>query len=331
MNAPVLVQYAAVVIVSFAIVAALGRPVIAALRNLSFRQNAYEDAPKSHAVKTGTPTMGGVLFAFVLLPFALLLAFGERSATGTDPGTCDVLAIVGLGLACGAIGFADDLMSVRLGRNRGLNARTKFALTAVAAVAFLVVVTAGSQASATLGHPVWLWVALALFAILGTTHAVNLTDGLDGLAAGTIVPPLLVFAWIANGQQRADIAAIDLATVGAVLGFLVYNRHPARVFMGDTGSLLLGGILAGSAIALHRVLLLPLVGAVFAAEALSVILQVAYFKRTHKRIFKMSPLHHHFELSGWPETKVTMWFWAASALCSVAGVATTFARQAGVP
>jgi phospho-N-acetylmuramoyl-pentapeptide-transferase len=327
MNASMLGEYAAVVIASFAIVAVLGRPVIAALRKLSFRQKAYEDAPKSHAVKTGTPTMGGVLFAIVLLPFALPIALGGRFGTGAY----DVFAIVGLGLACGAIGFADDLMGVRLGRNRGLNARTKFALTAVAAVAFLIVVTAGSQAGGAFGRPVWLWEALALFAILGTTHAVNLTDGLDGLAAGTIVPPLLVFAWIANGQDRTGIAAIDLATVGAVLGFLVYNRHPARVFMGDTGSLLLGGILAGSAIALHRVLLLPLVGAVFAAEALSVILQVAYFKRTHKRIFKMSPLHHHFELSGWPETKVTMWFWAASALCSVAGVATTFARQAGVP
>jgi phospho-N-acetylmuramoyl-pentapeptide-transferase len=324
MNGSPVGEYALVVVAAFAIVALLGRPVIAALRSLSFRQKAYEDAPKSHAVKTGTPTMGGVLFAIVLLPFALLATLGPAAA-----GTYDVLAIVLLGLACGAIGFADDLMGVRLGRNRGLSARTKFALTAVAAVAFLVVVASGSQAP--LGRPVWLWEALALFAILGTTHAVNLTDGLDGLAAGTIVPPLLVFAWIANEEQQTSIAAIDIATVGAVLGFLVYNRHPARVFMGDTGSLLLGGILAGSAIALHRVLLLPLVGAVFAAEALSVILQVAYFKRTHKRIFKMSPLHHHFELSGWPETKVTLWFWAASALCSVAGVATTFARQAGVP
>jgi phospho-N-acetylmuramoyl-pentapeptide-transferase len=275
------------------------------------------------------------------LPLAVFAALSGGYGTGT----ADVISVVALGLACGAIGFADDLLGVVRGRNRGLNARAKFALTAIVAVAFLVAVaTFGPEAHALGGSgreelfgtfafalPAWLWYALALFAILGTTHAVNLTDGLDGLASGTIVPPLLVFAWIATAQHRNGIAAIDLATVGAVLGFLVYNRHPARVFMGDTGSLLLGGILAGSAIALHRVLLLPLVGAVFAAEALSVILQVAYFKRTHKRIFKMSPLHHHFELSGWPETKVTFWFWAASALCSVAGIATTFARQAGAP
>ena len=316
---------------AFVTVLLLGMPAISALRALSFQKRAYEDAPESHGVKTGTPTMGGVLFALVLLALA---AYVELTAPHTEAAR-DVVEICLLGLACGAIGFADDLLGILRGRNRGLDGRTKYALTAIVALVFLVSISLfdaqrfPGPAQAFL--PAWLWYGLAFVAVTGTTHAVNLTDGLDGLAAGTIVPPLAVFSWIALREGWSGVAAVDLVTIAAVLAFLVYNRYPARLFMGDTGSLLLGGILAGSAIVLHRVLLLPLVGAVFAAEALSVILQVAYFKRTRKRIFKMSPLHHHFELSGWPETRVTVWFWAASAACSVAGVATVLATQAAAP
>jgi phospho-N-acetylmuramoyl-pentapeptide-transferase len=308
-------------------------PVIGVLRKLSFGKQAYEDAPKTHAVKTGTPTMGGVVFALALLPLAAYFAWAQP-----DSGTAQqVFEIALLGLACGAIGFSDDLLGVRRGRNRGLDGRTKLVLTMIVAGLFLVAIrphvyqTEGSIPDWLGSMPSWMWYALAFVALVGTTHAVNLTDGLDGLAAGTIVPPLAVFASIAIFDGYAGVAAVDLATLGAALGFLVYNRYPARLFMGDTGSLFLGGILAGSAIVLQHVLLLPLVGAVFAAEALSVIVQVAYFKRTRKRIFKMSPLHHHFELSGWSETKVTHWFWAASALCSVAGAATLYAARGSVP
>jgi phospho-N-acetylmuramoyl-pentapeptide-transferase len=160
-----------------------------------------------------------------------------------------------------------------------------------------------------------------LSAIVATTHAVNLTDGLDGLAAGTIVSPLAVFAWLGWRAGSAGLTAIDVGLIAAVLGFLVFNRHPARVFMGDTGALALGGILAGSAIASGNLLLLPLVGGVFAAETISVIVQVISYKTTRKRVFRMSPLHHHFELGGWAETKVTRRFWTASALLSLAGAA----------
>jgi phospho-N-acetylmuramoyl-pentapeptide-transferase len=313
---------------AFLAVLLLGLPAIHVLRTLSIRQKTYELAPQTHEVKTGTPTMGGLLFAFVLL---LLAAYFELTAPRSVQ-TTDLVKIVALGLACGAIGFADDLISILRGHNRGLDGRTKFWLTAIVASVFLVSIgTFGHASPAQPLFPEWLWYALAFVAVTGTTHAVNLTDGLDGLAAGTIVPPLAVFSWIAIREGWSGVAVVDLVTIAAVLAFLVYNRYPARLIMGDTGSLLLGGILAGSAIVLHRVLLLPLVGAVFAAEALSVILQVAYFKRTHKRIFKKSPLHHHFEESGWPETKVTHWFWAASALCSVAGVATVLATQGAVP
>jgi phospho-N-acetylmuramoyl-pentapeptide-transferase len=173
---------------------------------------------------------------------------------------------------------------------------------------------------ATVPHSLWL--ILGIFAVTGTIHAVNLTDGLDGLVSGTMVSPLVVFAALAwrDGNAAANVAA--LLGVGACFGFLVYNRHPARMFMGDTGSLALGALLAAVAILTGEMLLLIVIGGVFVAEALSVIIQVTYFKRTGgKRIFRMSPLHHHFELSGWPETTVTARFWLASVIFSGLGLA----------
>jgi len=298
---------------------ALGRPLISYLRRLSVRQHAYEDAPQSHAVKSGTPTMGGALFAL-----GLLIAYVWHADATT-------LALAVLGLGCAAIGALDDLLSIRFGRNRGLRARQKFLLTAAIGIVFLALaeralVPGVRDAVFTFGAvsviaPHWLWYALSLLALLATTHAVNLTDGLDGLAAGTILPPLAVFAWFGWRTGAVGVTYVDVAIAASAIGFLAYNRHPARVFMGDTGSLALGAVLAGSAILTGTQLLLPLVGGVFAAEALSVIIQVASFKTTHKRIFRMSPLHHHFELGGWPETKVTTRFWTASALLSLAGVA----------
>jgi phospho-N-acetylmuramoyl-pentapeptide-transferase len=312
--------------IAFALAAALGWPAILLLRRLSFRQKAYEDAPQSHATKTGTPTMGGLIFAAVLLAFCGLALFAPASLK------LPVLAVAGLGLACGAIGFADDFMGIALGRNRGLSARAKFALTGLAGALFLCAVAATPlhiESTLAFGNfafpvPEWLWYALGMLVVLSTTHAVNLTDGLDGLAAGTIVAPLVLLAYLATRTvDSLGVGVADAVTAGAVLAFLIYNRHPAKVFMGDTGSLLLGGVLAGSAIMLDQQLLLPVIGGVFAAEALSVILQVAYFKRTKKRIFRMSPLHHHFELAGWPETKVTARFWAASLALSLLGLGLT--------
>ncbi|MFN2448552.1 MAG: phospho-N-acetylmuramoyl-pentapeptide-transferase [Candidatus Baltobacteraceae bacterium] len=210
-------------------------------------------------------------------------------------------------------------------------ARTKYLLTALAAVMFLRFGVEGNinadvlfrTGAYVLTVPHWLWLALGILAVSGTMHAVNLTDGLDGLAAGTMVPPLLVLALPAFVHtQSAAPAFAALLGMGACFGFLVFNRHPAKVFMGDTGSLALGALLAGVAILSGEMLLLILIGGVFVAEALSVIIQVTYFKRTGgKRIFKMSPLHHHFEISGWPETIVTARFWLASAAVSLLGLA----------
>ncbi len=297
----------------------LGRPLIGFLRRLSFRQHAYEDAPKSHASKSGTPTMGGLLF-----PLALVVAAVWEPSPA-------VFALAVLGTGCGLVGFIDDYTSIKRGRNRGLRARDKFSLTVLVAVVFLALAQAATNETlrdvvftfggATLRVPHWAWYGLSLLAILATTHAVNLTDGLDGLAGGSVLPPLLVMAWLGWQARLEGVVLADAAVAGAVLGFLAFNRHPAAVFMGDTGALALGGVLAGSAILTGAHLLLPLIGGVFAAEALSVIVQVAYFKTTHKRIFRMSPLHHHFELGCWPETKVMQRFWTASALLSLAGVA----------
>jgi phospho-N-acetylmuramoyl-pentapeptide-transferase len=298
-------------VATFALVAVLAPAWIRYLRRAALRQHAYEDAPQTHQKKTGTPTMGGLLFLFApLVAFAIsrdlvVLAYG--------------LLIAGSAL----IGFIDDYLAIRGGRNRGLNARTKFLATAVIGAAFLsfvAFVTPDPHAVLFIGPvPYWVWYTLSLAVILATTHAVNLTDGLDGLASGTVVPPLALLAFIAARQGNTNVAIVAVAVVGAVLGFLLYNRHPAKIFMGDTGSLALGAALAGAAILTGSQLLLLLIGGVFVAETLSVIIQVTSYKTTRRRVFRMSPLHHHFELGGWPETRVTSSFWLASLCLGIIG------------
>jgi len=307
-------------VAGFAIAGVGGAAILPALRALQFRQHAYEDAPETHQKKTGTPTMGGVVFPLALLP---LLA---------DPHDTVALAIFGLVLLCALAGFVDDLLGIKRGRNLGLTARTKFLATALIAIVFLRAITDSyglfprdvlfHAGTFVLTAPHWLWLLLGILAVTGSIHAVNLTDGLDGLATGTMLPPLIVLAVIGASMALPAPAHAALLGLGACLGFLLYNRHPAKVFMGDTGSLALGSLLSGIAIVEGEMLLLILIGGVFVAEALSVILQVSYFKLTHgKRIFRMSPLHHHFELGGMKETAVTYRFWAASLVLSAIGFA----------
>ena len=311
---------AAFAALSLGLIVALGAgaPLIAQLRRLAFGQHVYEDGPASHQSKSGTPTMGGVLFLAAAL------------AAGALVHTAQAWLLIALTLACGAIGLLDDWLIVRYRRALGLRARTKLVLIALAAAAFLAL----APAVLPVEHPYailrWhgggaldvqpaLWYALSFLAVLATTNAVNLTDGLDGLAAGTMIPALGASIAAAAIAGARSVALVEAAMIGACAGFLYYNRHPARVFMGDTGSLALGALLAGGAILTGTQLLLPLIGGVFAAEALSVILQVASYKTTHRRIFRMSPLHHHFELGGWPETMVTKRFWTAGAILALAG------------
>lgn len=304
--------------VGFAIAFFAGAALLPALKRLQFRQHAYEDAPQTHQKKTGTPTMGGILFALAALP----LVTGHSQLH---------LAMFFIVLACAAIGFIDDFMGIRRGRNRGLRARTKYLATALVAIMFLWMISSSTQVfprdvlfhagTYALVVPHWVWLLLGILAVTGTIHAVNLADGLDGLATGTMLPPLAVFAAIGlAGAPNPAAAQAALLGIGACAGFLVYNRHPAKMFMGDTGSLALGALLSGVAILEGEMLLLILIGGVYVAEAVSVILQVSYFKATGgKRIFRMTPLHHHFELGGWPETKVTMRFWLASFVLSLLG------------
>jgi phospho-N-acetylmuramoyl-pentapeptide-transferase len=302
----------------FLIALAAGFILLPLLKGLQLRQYAYEDAPQTHQVKTGTPTMGGIVF---LVPLALL------PAVGNDPLVMPLIVLVVL---CGVIGLVDDLMGITRGRNRGLTARTKFLATALVAVFFLNLVSSSyaifprdvifHSGTFVLSVPHWLWLLLGMLAVTGTIHAVNLTDGLDGLATGTMIPPLVVFAAFGYAGRLLIPTAASILGIGACFGFLFFNRHPAKMFMGDTGSLALGALLSGIAILEGQMLLLIVIGGVFVAEALSVIAQVTYFKATGgKRILRMSPLHHHFELGGWPETKVTTRFWAASLVCSAIG------------
>jgi phospho-N-acetylmuramoyl-pentapeptide-transferase len=296
---------------TFVLAAVLGPALIRSLRRLAYRQLAYEDAPATHQKKSGTPTMGGLLFLIAPLVACALARDGVT------------FALAFLIVASAAIGFLDDYLAIKRGRNRGLRARTKFLATGLVGVAFLALVAnlaPFAHALLFIGPvSVGVWYALSLAVILATTHAVNLTDGLDGLASGTIVPPLIVLAFIAVHQGDAGVAIVCVAVFGAVLGFLIYNRHPAKIFMGDTGSLALGAALAGAAILTGAQLLLLLIGGVFVAETLSVIIQVTSYKTTRRRVFRMSPLHHHFELSGWPETKVTTSFWLASLFLGIVG------------
>ncbi len=318
MNGATAVQLLLWMLFGFAVAAPAGVALLALLGRLQVRQHAYEDAPQTHQVKTGTPTMGGIVFVVALL---------AALAAVRVPLLAELVALV---VACAVIGALDDVLKIRGGANRGLRARTKLLATALAAVIFLRSLDAGAAlfphdvlfhaGTLWLAAPHWLWLLLGILAITGTIHAVNLADGLDGLASGTMIPPLAVFAVIAAGLpvQAAYLAAA--VGTGACLAFLVFNRHPAKLFMGDTGSLALGALLSGVAILSGEMLLLLVVGGVFVVEALSVILQVAYFKATRgKRILRMSPLHHHFELTGWPETKVTTRFWLASLICSLLG------------
>jgi len=297
-------------VLAFGVGAVLSAAIIPALiawqRRRALGQQIYEDGPASHEVKRGTPTMGGIAFAAAALAGAFIPPI---DAVWRGP-------VVSLVLAAAAIGFADDYLKLVRRRPLGLRARVKFGLLLIVAACFTAWAAQEHQFAAIwftgyVALPVWLWAFLAVCAIVGAANAVNLTDGLDGLAAGVAMPPLMLMSFLFAGTIAA-------AVVGSCAGFLYFNRHPARIFMGDTGALALGALLGGLAIEYNFLLLLPIIGIVFVLEALSVIVQVISFKSTGRRVFKMTPLHHHFEMSGWPEGRVTGAFIVAS-LCVTFG------------
>jgi len=303
-------------ITSWAISLALGPVVIPVLRRLKLGQAVRSQGPLRHLSKSGTPTMGGVMFisAFVVATLAL----SDRS-----PSTLVVLAS---GLGFGILGLIDDFLKVVMKSTLGLRARYKL-LVQVGIAVFV-----GTFAQAQLGTEVivpllstrWdlgvLYVPFAVVLMLGSANGVNLTDGLDGLAAGVSLIVAFAFVLIASAQGNAGLAVLSLCLSGSLAGFLMYNIHPAKVFMGDTGALALGGTIGALAIMTKTELFLPIIGAVFVAEAASDIIQVVAFRSTGKRVFRMAPLHHHFELGGWSERRVVKSFWLASLAFGVLGL-----------
>lgn len=307
-------------IVSFLITAVTGHFLVPELRKLKAGQSIREDGPTWHAGKSGTPTMGGLMFIFGIL--ATILIFGWSAMRA---GSFAHLYVFAFAAVFGLIGFCDDYQKVKKHQNLGLTALQKFALQLAAAVVFLCLMRYEGLLTPNLYVPFFhvslvmnwpVYMVFAAFVIVGTVNAVNITDGIDGLAGSVTVPVALFFAVVgAWWGYENDLGVFAAAMVGGLFGFLVYNFHPAKVFMGDTGSLFLGGAVAGLAFAYDMPLILLVVGIVYICETLSDIIQVAYFKATHgKRIFKMAPLHHHFEMCGWKETKIVAVFSTVSAL-----------------
>jgi len=309
---------------AFVLALILGKCLIPALRAMKAGQSIREIGPKWHNSKAGTPTMGGVIF--ILAAGACTVAAGWKAMLAGERTHLYVLAFA---LVYGLIGFADDFVKVKLKRNLGLTALQKFLLQLAAAGAFLALLRWNGDLSCELYVPFWnvtwrinwiVYMLFAMFVIVGCVNAVNLTDGIDGLAAGVTLPVMVFFAVTAWCWQKTALALLPATLAGALAGFLVYNFHPAKVFMGDTGSLFLGGAVCGLTFALDMPLVLILVGIVYIVETLSDILQVTYFKLSHgKRIFKMAPIHHHFEMCGWSEVKIfTVFVSVTVAMCVLA-------------
>ncbi|WP_312095325.1 phospho-N-acetylmuramoyl-pentapeptide-transferase [Niallia sp.] len=291
------------------------------LRRLKFGQSIREEGPKSHQKKTGTPTMGGlmIIFSIVVTTLVMINKFSEP----TIKTYLLLLVLIGFGL----LGFLDDFIKVVMKRNLGLTSRQKLLGQIIISLIFYFVLRENEFSTAIsipfVDKPLelgWFYALFIIFWLVGFSNAVNLTDGLDGLVSGTSAVAFGAFAVLAWSQSQFEISIFSVAIVGAVLGFLVFNAHPAKVFMGDTGSLALGGAIAAIAILTKLEILLILIGGVFVIETLSVILQVISFKSTGRRIFRMSPLHHHYELVGWSEWRVVVTFWTVGLLFAALGI-----------
>ncbi|HOQ36429.1 MAG TPA: phospho-N-acetylmuramoyl-pentapeptide-transferase [Acetivibrio sp.] len=305
-------------ILTFVFVLILGPVFIPLLTRLKFGQTVRDDGPKSHYKKTGTPTMGGVIF---LIPVLVISIFYARQ----DP---RILPLVFVTLGFGLVGFIDDFIKVVKKRKDGLYWNQKMLGLLVIAVTFAVYVSRtqssdiiipflGMENTFSLG---WLFVPFTIVVLIGSTNAVNITDGLDGLAAGVTLIVTVFFTIVSMTRGEWDYVKIFCSMIsGGCLGFLAYNSYPAKVFMGDTGSLALGGAVGAIAIMMKMPLILLIAGGMYVIEALSVMIQVMWFKLTGNRVFKMAPIHHHFELSGWKEVKVVTVFWTVSIIFCIIG------------
>ncbi|MGL6174306.1 MAG: phospho-N-acetylmuramoyl-pentapeptide-transferase [Cellulosilyticaceae bacterium] len=306
------------VLIAFFLNTVISPFIIPALKRLKFGQNVRDDGPGSHLKKSGTPTMGGVIILTSITLTSLLFVIGNK----------ELQSVLFVTLGFGLIGFLDDYIKVVKKRSLGLTAMQKILgqLIVTLVFAYLLKYYVGVDSSILLpfsGGKVLdlgiLYLPFLVFGVLGTVNAVNLTDGVDGLASSVTVLVATFFAAVAWAMD-STMAPIAAATAGSLLGFLLFNSYPAKVFMGDTGSLALGGFVVATAFILKMPLFILIVGIVYVVENLSVIIQVFYFKKTKKRFFKMAPIHHHFELSGWPETKVVTVFSIVTAIMCLIGL-----------
>jgi phospho-N-acetylmuramoyl-pentapeptide-transferase len=311
--------------IAFVVTVTLGAKFIGFLKIKQFGQFVREEGPQTHLIKQGTPTMGGMV---------MLMGLGSALLVVARPNVATLTTLL-LVSAVAGIGLYDDWQKISKKRSDGLSVRYKFVLLTLTVVLADImalryvgvtqnVIVPGFEKNLVLGPGVIgvvLFSFLMLLVIVGTTNAVNLTDGLDGLAAGAGGIALLAYTAIAFLERQYDVAIVCGAMVGAIIGFLWYNAHPAQVFMGDTGALAIGGVLAAAAILTKTEMLLPVIGGLFVVEGLSVIVQYAVFRITgrRKRVFKMAPIHHHFELSGWQENKVVVRFWIVQAAFTAFG------------
>lgn len=317
-------------VIAFAVTAAIGMPVIHWLRKMKFGQKILEIGPKWHMNKQNIPTMGGFMFILGIAAGVAVMALfflGDMLEAGGLAAVWNYLAVPLIALAYGAIGMIDDWAKIRKKQNAGLSAKQKLLLQIVVAAVFLSLLRLTGSLSS------WIWVpgtalrldvpwmvylAFAIVVVVGCDNAVNLTDGIDGLASSVTVPVAVFFALVGARTGNLPVMVFAGALAGALLGFLIFNFNPAKVFMGDTGSLFLGGAVAGLAFACDMPLILLPVGLIYIFETISVILQVAYFKTTGgKRLFKMAPVHHHFEMCGWSERKIVAVFTAITTLMCI--------------
>ena len=309
-------------VLSFGVAAIAGLILVPLLRKLKAGQMIREDGPTWHMSKQGTPSMGGLMF-LLSIAVAILIAGRESFAMGDSAH----LVVFLFALVFGVIGFIDDFQKLRHKANEGLTAAQKFLLQLAAAVVFTIWLRNIGYLTPNLYIPFlnmeialpWVvYMVFAAFVMVGTVNAVNLTDGVDGLATGVTIPVALFYLGVASWYERHDVAVLAAALAGGLFAFLIYNFHPAKVFMGDTGSLFLGGMVCGLAFALNLPLVIPVIGLIYVAEVVSDIIQVVYFKKTGgKRFFRMAPLHHHLELGGWSEVKLFCVFSVLTAVLCV--------------
>jgi phospho-N-acetylmuramoyl-pentapeptide-transferase len=296
----------------------LGPILIPFLKRIKFGQTVRNDGPKSHYFKTGTPTMGGLMF--IISTSISTVVFASDSL--------EALTILAFLICFAAIGFADDYVKAVLKRALGLKARSKLFLQIILSIILVIIAVGFLERGTALILPIinlkiymhWFYIVFGIFVVVGTTNAVNLTDGLDGLAAGITFFVVIVYIIISIYSGKSGLAVFASALAGGLLGFLFYNMNPASIFMGDTGSLALGAAVAALAVITGTELFLVVIGGVYVIETLSVIIQVISFKLTGKRVFRMSPIHHHYELKGWKEKKVVLIFWFIAFIFSILGL-----------